>query len=218
MHMVTSRDGTKIAYTKEGSGPSIVLVGGALDDGSENATLIPALAERFTVINDARRGRDGSGDRPPHSLPREIEDLTAVVSSAGGSAHLFGASSGGALALEAAASGVSALSIAVYDVPYSVTSEAVSAWQTYVAQLRAALAEDDRHQAIELFMGVAGLPQEAIAEAKSSAVLGASVADRPHTRLRRCVPERRVAAPGSAVLDQPAGAADHQGRADRSDV
>jgi pimeloyl-ACP methyl ester carboxylesterase len=168
MHMVTSRDGTKIAYTREGSGPSIVLVGGALDDGSENATLIPALAERFTVTNYARRGRDGSGDRPPHSLPREIEDLTAVVSSAGGSAHLFGASSGGALALEAAASGVSALSIAVYDVPYSVTSEAVSAWQTYVALLGDALADDDRDQAIELFMGVAGLPQEAIAEAKSS--------------------------------------------------
>ena len=53
MHMVTSRDGTKIAYTREGSGPSVVLVGGALDDGSENATLIPALAERFTVINYA---------------------------------------------------------------------------------------------------------------------------------------------------------------------
>ena len=168
MHTVTSRDGTKIAYTREGSGPSVVLVGGALDDGSENATLIPALAERFTVLNYARRGRDGSGDRQPHSLAREIEDLTAVISSAGESAHLFGASSGGALALEAAASGVSALSIAVYDVPYSVTPEAVGAWQTYAAQLRDALAEDDRDRAIELFMGVAGLPQEAIAEAKSS--------------------------------------------------
>jgi len=168
MHTVTSRDGTKIAYTRHGSGPSVVLVGGALDDGAENATLIPALAERFTVVNYARRGRDGSGDTQPHSLAREIEDLTAVISSAGGSAHLFGASSGGALALEAAASGVSALSIAVYDVPYSVTPEAVGVWQTYVAQLRDALAEDDRDRAIELFMGVAGLPQEAIAEAKSS--------------------------------------------------
>lgn len=168
MHTVTSRDGTKIAYTREGSGPSVVLVGGALDDGSENATLIPALAERFTVLNYARRGRDGSGDSQPHSLAREIEDLRSVISSAGESAHLFGASSGGALALEAAASGVSALSIAVYDVPYSVTPEAVGAWQTYAAQLRDALAEDDRNRAIELFMGVAGLPQEAIAEAKSS--------------------------------------------------
>ncbi|HEX6759215.1 MAG TPA: alpha/beta fold hydrolase [Propionibacteriaceae bacterium] len=168
MHMLTSRDGTKIAYTTDGSGPSVVLVGGALDDGSENAALIPALAERFTVVNYARRGRGGSGDTPPHSLAREIEDLTAVISSAGGSAHLFGASSGGALALEAAASGVSALSIAVYDVPYSVTPEAVSAWQNYVARLRDALAEDDRDRAIELFMSVAGLPEEAIAEAKSS--------------------------------------------------
>jgi pimeloyl-ACP methyl ester carboxylesterase len=145
-----------------------VLVGGALDDGSENATLIPALAERFTVVNYARRGRDGSGDAPPHSLAREIEDLTAVISSAGGSAHLFGASSGGSLALEAAASGVNALSVAVCDVPFSIAPEAVSAWQTYVVRLRDALAEDDRDRAIELFIAVAGLPQEAIAEAKSS--------------------------------------------------
>ena len=168
MHTLTSRDGTKIAYTRDGSGPSVVLVGGGLDDGSENAALIPALADRFTVVNYARRGRDGRGDTPPHSLAREIEDLTAVIGAAGGSAHLFGASSGGALALEAAAAGVSALSIAVYDVPYSVTPDAVSVWQTYVAQLRDALAEDDRDRAIELFMGVAGLPLEAIAEAKSS--------------------------------------------------
>ena len=106
MHTLTSRDGTKIAYTRDGSGPSVLLVGGGLDDGSENAMLIPALADRFTVVNYARRGRDGSGDTPPHSLAREIEDLTAVIGSAGGSAHLFGASSGGALALEAAAAGV----------------------------------------------------------------------------------------------------------------
>ena len=57
MHALTSRDGTKIAYSRDGSGPSVVLVVGALDDGSENATLIPALAERFTVVNCARRGR-----------------------------------------------------------------------------------------------------------------------------------------------------------------
>ena len=67
MH-VTSRDGTKIAYTREGSGPSVVLVGGALDDGSENATLIPALAERFTVVNYAGRGRGERRGLDPEAL------------------------------------------------------------------------------------------------------------------------------------------------------
>ena len=48
---VTSNDGTTIAYDRKGSGPAVVLVGGAQDDGAENAPLIPALAEHFTVYN-----------------------------------------------------------------------------------------------------------------------------------------------------------------------
>ena len=58
---VTSNDGTTIAYDRKGSGPAVVLVGGALDDGAENAPLVPALAEHFTVYNYARRGRGASG-------------------------------------------------------------------------------------------------------------------------------------------------------------
>ena len=49
MQTVTSADGTQIAYQREGSGPAVVLVGGGLDDGSENAVLVPALASEFTV-------------------------------------------------------------------------------------------------------------------------------------------------------------------------
>ena len=102
---VTSNDGTTIAYDRKGSGPAVVLVGGALDDGAENASLVPALAEHFTVYNYARRGRGASGFTEPYAVEREIEDLDALIAEAGGSAHLFGASSGGALALEAAAAG-----------------------------------------------------------------------------------------------------------------
>ena len=61
MHRVTSKDGTSIAYDRQGSGPAVVLVGGAAVDRSENAPLATELAERFTVYNYARRGRDGSG-------------------------------------------------------------------------------------------------------------------------------------------------------------
>ena len=168
MNQVTSRDGTAIAYLRGGDGPAVVLVSGGLDDGSENATLIPALADSFTVANYARRGRGESGDTPPYGLEREIEDLAAVVDELGGRAHAFGASSGGALLLEAAAAGLSLDRIAVWEVPYAVGGEAVAGWQEYSAALREALARDDRDQALELFMRLAGSPQEMVEQVKQS--------------------------------------------------
>lgn len=120
---VTSDDGTTIADDRQGSGPAVVLVGGALDDGAENASLVPALAEHFTVYNYARRGRGASGFTEPYAAEREIEDLDASIAEAGGSAHGFGASSGGALALEAAAAGSAIDTIAVWEVPYAVGDE-----------------------------------------------------------------------------------------------
>jgi pimeloyl-ACP methyl ester carboxylesterase len=103
MNRVTSKDGTSIAYDRKGSGPAVILVGGGLDDGAENAPLALELAGPFTVYNYARRGRGDSGDTLPYALEREIEDIEALTAEAGGSAHLFGVSSGGALALEAIA-------------------------------------------------------------------------------------------------------------------
>ena len=47
MNTVRSKDGTEIAYTHGGDGAAVVLVGGGLDDGSENAVLVPALAGDF---------------------------------------------------------------------------------------------------------------------------------------------------------------------------
>ncbi len=168
MQQVQSKDGTAIAYTRGGDGPAVVLIGGALDDGSENATLIPTLADSFTVATYARRGRGNSGDTPPYSLQREIEDLAAVVDDLGGHAHAFGSSSGGALLLEAAAAGLSLDRIAVWEVPYAVGEEAIAAWQGYSADLGEALACDDRDRALELFMQLAGSPQEMVAQAKAS--------------------------------------------------
>ena len=114
---VTSADGTSIAYDRQGTGPAVILVGGVLDDGSENAPLAALLAEHFTVYNYARRGRAPSGDTPPYAVEREVEDLDALIAAAGGSAHLYGASSGGAVALEAAAAGSAIDKIVVWDLP-----------------------------------------------------------------------------------------------------
>jgi pimeloyl-ACP methyl ester carboxylesterase len=168
MSRVTSRDGTPLAYERTGTGPALILVGGGLDDGAENAPLGPALAERFTVLNYARRGRGASGDTPPYALERELEDLEALIEVAGGSAHLFGASSGGALALEAAAAGLAVDRVAVYEVPYSVDDAA--RWHAYVEALHAALADGRRGDALELFMRVAGAPEEGIAGARESSL------------------------------------------------
>ncbi len=137
---VTSVDGTRIGYRREGSGPALVLVGGGLDDGSENAVPVPALAGEFTVHDYARRGRGDSGDTQPYAVQRELEDLAAVPDAAGGSAHVFGASSGGALAPEAAAAGRPVNRLVVYDVPYSVGDEAARRWREYRAELDDALA------------------------------------------------------------------------------
>jgi hypothetical protein len=52
---VTSRDGTSIAYHRQGSGPAVVLVTGALDDGSENAPLASELALRYQLASNALR-------------------------------------------------------------------------------------------------------------------------------------------------------------------
>src|SRR5215207_3379462 len=135
---VTSNDGTTIAYDRKGSGPAVVLVGGALDDGAENAPLIPALAEHFTVYNYARRGRGASGFTEPYAVEREIEDLDALIAEAGGSAHLFGASSGGALALEAAAAGPAIDTIAVWEVPYAVGDDIRPRFEENIAARKAA--------------------------------------------------------------------------------
>lgn len=168
MNLVMSTDGTSITYQRSGSGPAVILVCGGLDDGGENAALATELARHFTVYNYARRGRGDSGDTAPYSVEREIEDIDALISQAGGSAHVFGVSTGGALALEAAAAGLAIDRMAVYEVPYMDNDTAARQWSEYVDQLTAALADDRRGDALELFMRLAGSSEDDIAGARAS--------------------------------------------------
>jgi pimeloyl-ACP methyl ester carboxylesterase len=177
MSQVTSKDGTAIAYDRQGSGPAVILVGGGLVDPAtgragrwENAPLAAELAARFTVYNYDRRGRADSGDTLPYAVERELEDLDALVAEAGGRAHLYGVSSGGALALEAAAAGLAVDRLGVYEVPYFVADDALQRWREYVEQLGSALGEGRRGDAVELFMRVAGATEEMVAGARSSPV------------------------------------------------
>jgi pimeloyl-ACP methyl ester carboxylesterase len=119
---VRSSDGTAIAYDSEGDGPVLILVGGAFSFRRYKSwlQLVELLEPRFRVISYDRRGRGDSGDAPEHAVEREIEDLDALVRVAGGSAHVFGMSSGGVLALRAAAAGVPIVRAVVYQPPFSV--------------------------------------------------------------------------------------------------
>jgi pimeloyl-ACP methyl ester carboxylesterase len=170
MNRVTSKDGTAIAFDRHGSGPAVILVGGAFVDRSENAPLATELAKSFTVFNHDRRGRGDSGDTLPYAVEREFEDLDALITEAGGSPHLYGASSGGALALEAAAAGLPVDRIAVYEVPYNMADDGPQRQREYVDRLEAFLAEGRRGDAAELFMRIAGATEEMVAGAKGSPV------------------------------------------------
>ncbi|MFG3077059.1 alpha/beta fold hydrolase [Streptomyces sp. NPDC048225] len=164
-----SRDGTGIAYRRSGSGPVVVLVSGAMSTGATMAPLAAELTDRFDVVVYDRRGRGESGDTAPYSVEREIEDLAALIDALGGEASLYGMSSGGALVLRAAASGLPVRRLAVYEVPYTGDDDAaVRAGAEYSERLTEALEEGRRGDAVELFLRRTGLGEEMIRGARQS--------------------------------------------------
>ena len=82
----TSADGTRIAYETAGSGPLLVIVGGAFSTRADAKELADALSGRFTAVVYDRRGRGDSGDTQPYAPERELEDLRAVIGASGASA------------------------------------------------------------------------------------------------------------------------------------
>src|SRR5829696_7991695 len=145
MKTVTSKDGTTIAFDQSGKGPVVILVDGALqyrafDQGMTQ--LADLLSPHFTVFHYDRRGRGDSTDTQPYAVDREIEDIEALIDEAGGSAFLYGISSGGALALEAAIKlGDKVKKLAIYEVPYNSEETARQAWKDYRNRLEELLAE-----------------------------------------------------------------------------
>ena len=153
MSQVISKDGTAIDYERAGQGPALILVDGAMcsRDFGPTPKLLPLLAPHFTVYAYDRRGRGRSGDTLPYSPQREVEDIAALIREAGGTASLAGLSSGGALALEAAASGLPVQKVVAYEPPY-VGASGNGAVPDHQARLRVLLAEGDRGRAVKYFM------------------------------------------------------------------
>ncbi|TXS53671.1 alpha/beta hydrolase [Streptomyces sp. uw30] len=163
-----SADGTSIAYETSGDGPAVILVSGAMSTGGTVAPLAVPLSERFRVVVYDRRGRGQSGDASPYAVEREVEDLAALIDAVGGEAALYGTSSGGALVLRAAASGLQVRRVAVYEVPFAVYEGGARERAEYTERLTEALDEGRRGDAVELFLRMTGMAEQMIQGARQS--------------------------------------------------
>ena len=158
----TSRDGTIIAFTKRGSGPPLIIVDGAFcyRENGPATELAMQLAQHFAVFTYDRRGRGESGDTAPYSVEREIEDLRAVAREAGAVPYVLGISSGGALILQAVASGVGVKEIALYEPPYLADGNGPRSFENEKSRLQSLIAAGDHSGAVSFFMSnVYGAPR-----------------------------------------------------------
>ena len=168
MRQVISKDGTAIAYDQLGQGPAVILISGASTSPVANAALAELLASHFTVYNYDRRGRGDSSDTLPFAVEREFEDLEAVIAEAGGSAYVWGSSSGGVLAFKAVAHGLPITKLALWEPPFNVDEDGPRRHREYETRLQELLAEGRRGDAAELFMTLVGIPPKLIAQDRSA--------------------------------------------------
>ena len=106
-HHVRTPDGTRIAYDRRGAGPAVILIGGAgqfraADPATRELTDLLG-ARGYTAVHYDRPGRGDSDGSPPFTLDGEVSAVRALIAEHGGTATLYGSSSGAAIALAAAA-------------------------------------------------------------------------------------------------------------------
>jgi pimeloyl-ACP methyl ester carboxylesterase len=156
-----------IAFDRIGDGSPVILVLGAFNTRDTGAPLAATLAAKHTVFNYDRRGRGESGDSAPYAVEREIEDLEALVQRAGGAAAVLGFSSGAALALAAAASGLAITRLALFDLPLRVA--ATEPPVDHAGALDALVRAGRRGDAVEYFQRrMVGLPEPVVAQLRNA--------------------------------------------------
>ena len=148
-----SKDGTKIVYRETGSGPVIILIDGAFcsKDFGPMPKLAPLLSEHFTVISYDRRARGESGDTRPYTVEREIEDLQTLIEQNGGSAYLFGISSGAILALRAVSHGLRVPKLVLFEPPFATSKNLVRSTNAY-HELTRLVEEGKRGEAVKFYL------------------------------------------------------------------
>ena len=165
---ISSKDGTVIAFDNIGDGPAVVLIHAAFGHRAGNPEFVKLAqllaTSGYSVYSYDRRGRGESGNTQPYAVEREIEDLAAVISAAGGSAAAYGMSSGAALALRAANQGVSITALALFEPPFIVDDSRPPVPAGFQSELESLCAKGRRGDAVALFMSNVGTPAETIAQ------------------------------------------------------
>jgi pimeloyl-ACP methyl ester carboxylesterase len=140
---VTSKDGTVISYRQLGHGEGIVLLHGSMESAASHMRLATALADAFTVYLPERRGHMQDVNRSTYSMEREVEDLDALLRKTD-THNLFGVSSGGLIALQAALTLPSIRKVAVYEpaliVNHSLSTDFLSRYDREIAEGKIAAA------------------------------------------------------------------------------
>jgi pimeloyl-ACP methyl ester carboxylesterase len=196
---VTAPDGVALAVTSSGAGPPVLLVHGSAVTGASWAHVARALAPDHTVHVLDRRGRAGSGDRPPdYRLALEVDDLRAVVAAlsvTGAPPHLVGHSYGGLIAARAAARlGPGQLAgLTLYEPTVLPATE--DGWsQQQLARSRSLLARGDPAGATALFLGeVIGLSDAELAGLRSVPAAWLATVELAAVTLREGAAARRAA-------------------------
>jgi pimeloyl-ACP methyl ester carboxylesterase len=165
METVTSADGATIAFEWSGSGPALVIVNGALSAKESGALLVPLLQDDFTLYRYDRRGRGDSSDSDAYAPELEVQDLAAVARATGEAPFVFGQSSGAALSLEAAATGVAMRGLVVNEPPYVPGPGTSPQTADALAEL---VARGNRDEAVERFLRSTGVPDAMLAQMRAS--------------------------------------------------
>ena len=161
MNRVISKDGTAIAYEKLGSGFPLILVDGALCYRSFGPMpkFASLLSNHFSVYMYDRRGRGESTDAAGYSADREVDDIEALIAAAGGSAFVFGISSGAALGLRAVEKKLNIPKLALYEPPFVYTAASGTNPPDHKENLEKILAAGSRGKAVKYFMvDMVGVP------------------------------------------------------------
>lgn len=162
---VRSTDGTPIAYERRGEGPPLILVVGAFNERSTGAPLAQYLAPHHAVFTYDRRGRGESGDSAQYAIERELEDLSALIAEAGGSAAVFGFSSGALLAAKAAARGLAVPKLVLYEPPYLMIDPRAD----HAGKIASLVSAGKRGEAVEYFQTqLVGIPPDIVVQLRNA--------------------------------------------------
>jgi len=169
MSTVTSADGTTIDYDAYGNGPTAIFIGGTTQhraiDQRTTEIAKQLAAERFTAVDYDRRGRDRSGDTPPWSLDREVEDVAALIEATGAPAALYTSSSGAAIGLAAVTARLDVSALALYEPPYFAGSDGSEHITTLERMLNAGQLDEASRYNITAIIGLPTEPVDEMAQA-----------------------------------------------------